>query len=77
MARDFDRHVAQFRVRVGGLTGPTAPGIPVTNVVGQVTRGEGAVRPATDLNKMAATATTASVSGWQSDPTFGLSQRQA
>jgi len=34
MARDFDREVAQFRVRVAVLNGYTATGIPVTKVVG-------------------------------------------
>jgi hypothetical protein len=34
MARDFDRQVADFRVRVAVLNGFTALGIPVTKVVG-------------------------------------------
>jgi hypothetical protein len=34
MARDFDRQVAGFHVRVSVLNGYTAPGIPVTKVVG-------------------------------------------
>jgi hypothetical protein len=33
-ARDFDRQVAEFRVRVGVLNGFTALGIPVTEAVG-------------------------------------------
>ena len=34
MARDFDRQVAEFQVRVAGLTGFTALGIPVTEAMG-------------------------------------------
>ena len=34
MARDFDRQVAEFQVRVAILNGYTALGIPVTRVVG-------------------------------------------
>ena len=34
MARNFDRQVAGFQVGVAGLNGYTAPGIPVTKVVG-------------------------------------------
>jgi hypothetical protein len=34
MARDFDRQVADFQVRVAMLNGYTALGIPVTKVVG-------------------------------------------
>ena len=34
MARDFDRQVAEFQVRVAILNGFTALGIPVTKVVG-------------------------------------------
>ena len=34
MARDFDRQVAEFQVRVAVLNGLTALGIPVTKVVG-------------------------------------------
>jgi hypothetical protein len=34
VARDFDRQVAAFRVRVAALNGFTAPGIPVTKIVG-------------------------------------------
>jgi hypothetical protein len=34
MARDFDRQVAEFQVRVAVLNGYTALGIPITNVVG-------------------------------------------
>jgi hypothetical protein len=34
MARDFDRQVAEFQVRVAVLNGYTALGIPVTRVVG-------------------------------------------
>ena len=33
-ARDFDRQVAEFQVRVAILNGFTAPGIPVTEAVG-------------------------------------------
>ncbi len=34
MARDFDRQVAEFQVRVAVLNGFTALGIPVTKVAG-------------------------------------------
>jgi hypothetical protein len=34
MARDFDRQVAEFQVRVAVLNGFTALGIPVTKVTG-------------------------------------------
>ena len=34
MARDFDRQVAEFQVRVAVLNGFTALGIPVTKVMG-------------------------------------------
>ncbi|MCA3437578.1 MAG: IS5/IS1182 family transposase, partial [Rhodobacter sp.] len=34
MARDFDRQVAAFQVRVAILNGSTAPGIPVTEAEG-------------------------------------------
>ena len=34
MARDFDRQVAEFQVRVAVLNAYTAPGIPVTKVAG-------------------------------------------
>ena len=34
MARDFDRQVAEFQVRVAILNGFTARGIPVTETVG-------------------------------------------
>ena len=33
-ARDFDRQVAEFQVRVAVLNGSTALGIPVTEAVG-------------------------------------------
>ncbi len=48
-ARDFDRQVAEFQVRVAVLNGFTALGIPVTEAIGQVrpTKGEG--RPSPDL----------------------------
>ena len=49
MARDFDRQVAEFQVRVAVLNGYTALGIPVTKVAGQVCPGTGAVRPSADL----------------------------
>jgi hypothetical protein len=34
MARDFDRQVAEFQVRIAVLNGYTALGIPVTTVAG-------------------------------------------
>ena len=40
-ARDFDRQVAEFQVRVAVLNGFTALGIPVTKVVGKSVRGTG------------------------------------
>ena len=33
-ARDFERQVAEFQIRVAVLNGFTAPGIPVTETVG-------------------------------------------
>jgi hypothetical protein len=48
-ARDFDRQVAEFQVRVAILNGFTALGIPVTKVVGQACPGTGEVRPPADL----------------------------
>ena len=33
-ARDFNRKVAEFQIRVAVLNGFTAPGIPVTEVAG-------------------------------------------
>ena len=33
-ARDFDRQVAEFQVRVAGLNGFTALGTPITKVTG-------------------------------------------
>ncbi len=53
MARDFDRQVAEFQVRVAVLNGFTALGIPVTKVVGQVCPPEGTVRPSDDLRNRA------------------------
>ena len=49
MARDFDRQVAEFQVRVAVLNGFTALGIPVTKVTVEVCPGEGEVRPSADL----------------------------
>lgn len=40
-ARDFDRQVAEFQVRVAVLDGFTALGIPVMQAVGQVCPGIG------------------------------------
>ena len=34
MARDFDRQVAEFQIRVAVLNGFTALGTPITEVVG-------------------------------------------
>ena len=48
-ARDFDRQVAEFQVRVAVLNGCTALGIPVTEVVGQVRPGKGEPRPSRHL----------------------------
>jgi hypothetical protein len=49
MARDCDRQVAEFQVRVAVLNGDTALGIPVTKVAGQVCPGKAAVPTSTDL----------------------------
>jgi len=49
MARDFDRQVSEFPVRVAALNGLTALGIPVTQAVGQVCPGKGKVRLSPDL----------------------------
>lgn len=40
-ARDFDRQVAEFQIRVAVLNGFTALGIPVTESVGFVCPGKG------------------------------------
>ena len=48
MARDFDRQVAEFQIRVAVLNGYTALGIPVTKVLGWVCRRLGAVRSSAD-----------------------------
>ena len=48
-ARDFDRQVAEFKLRVAVLNGFTAPGTPVTKLVGQVRPGNGELRPPADL----------------------------
>ena len=45
MARDFDRQVAEFQIRVAVLNGFTAIGIPVTEAMGQVCPGKGEDRP--------------------------------
>ena len=49
MARDFDRQVAEFQVRVAVLNGFTALGIPVTKTVGQVWPGKGEIRLLPDM----------------------------
>jgi hypothetical protein len=49
LARDYDRLVAGFQVRVAVLNGFTALGIAVTEAVGWVRRGRGEVRPSPDL----------------------------
>lgn len=36
VTRNFDRRVAKPRIRIASLNGCTAPGIPVTEAVGQV-----------------------------------------
>jgi len=41
MARDFDRQVAELRVRIAVLNGYTGLGIPVTVAVGKSVRGKG------------------------------------
>ena len=41
MARDFDRQVAEFQVRIAILNGYTALGIPVTETVDKSVRGKG------------------------------------
>ena len=44
VARDFDRQVAEFQIRVAVLNGFTALGIPVTKAMEQVCLGKGEVR---------------------------------
>lgn len=41
MARNFDRQVAEFQVRVAVLNGVIAPGIPATEAIGSVCPGKG------------------------------------
>ena len=48
-AREFDRQVAEFQVRVAVLNGFTALGTPITEVAGQVGPGKGEARPSLDL----------------------------
>lgn len=48
-ARDFDRQVAEFQVRVAVLNGFTALGRPITEAVGQVRPGKGEVRLSPNL----------------------------
>lgn len=52
MARDFDRQVAEFQVRVVVLNGFTALGITVTKVVGWVCLAAGTARPSNALCNM-------------------------
>jgi hypothetical protein len=52
LARDFDRHVAEFQVRIAVLNRYAALGIPVTEPV-EVRPGKGAVRPSADLRNRA------------------------
>ena len=49
VARGFDRQVAELQVRVAVLNGYTALGMPLTEAVGQVCPGNGAVRLSLDL----------------------------
>ena len=49
MARDFDRQVAEFQLRVAVLNGVTALGIHVTKIVGQLCPGEGLASGPIDL----------------------------
>ncbi len=51
-ARDFDRQVAEFQVRVAVLNGFTALGTPVTAVAGKVCPGKAEIRPSADLCNM-------------------------
>lgn len=48
-ARNFDRQVAQFQVRVAVLNGFTALGTPITEVAPQVCPGNGERRSEADL----------------------------
>jgi hypothetical protein len=52
IARDSDRKVAELRVRIAGLNGYAALGIPVTEAVEQVSPGKGEPRPSHDLCNM-------------------------
>jgi hypothetical protein len=53
MARDFDRQVAEFQVRVAVPNGFTALAIPVTKVAGQVCLGLRGARSSADLRNRA------------------------
>ena len=53
MARDFDRQVAEIQIRIPVLNGFTALGIPVTEAVGLVRPGKGALRPLPALRNRA------------------------
>ena len=52
-ARDFNRPVAAFQVRVAVFNGFTTLGTPVTDAVGQVCPGKGQARPSPDLSNKA------------------------
>ena len=49
MARDFDRQIAEFQVRVAVLNGFSALGIPVTEAVVSICPGKGELRMSPDL----------------------------
>lgn len=49
MARDFDSQVAEFQVRISVLNRYTVVGTHITEAVGQIRSGKGAVCPSTDL----------------------------
>lgn len=48
-ARDFDRQVAEFQIRVAALNGFASLGIPVPETVGCVCQGKGEPRLSTGL----------------------------
>ena len=51
MARDFDRHFAEFRIRIAGLNSFKALDVPITEVVRNVFPGQEEVPPVTRFFK--------------------------
>jgi hypothetical protein len=67
-ARDFDRQVAEFQVRVAVLNGFTALGTPITEATGYVCPGRGELRPSADLCNRAPALRQISATGVPSSP---------